>query len=39
VASVIAGAMSPEQVAANVAATTWSPTDEDLAELDRISQR
>jgi aryl-alcohol dehydrogenase-like predicted oxidoreductase len=37
VASVIAGATSPEQVAANVAATAWTPTDEDLAEIDRIT--
>jgi len=37
VASVIAGATSPEQVAANVAATAWTPTDEDMAEIDRIT--
>lgn len=37
VASVIAGATSPEQVAANVAGTAWTPTREDLAELDRIT--
>ena len=37
VASVIAGAMSPEQVAANAAAAAWSPTPDDLAELDRIT--
>ncbi len=36
VASVIAGATRPEQVAANVAAAQWVPTDEDLAELDEI---
>jgi aryl-alcohol dehydrogenase-like predicted oxidoreductase len=36
VASVIAGATRPEQVAANVAAARWVPTDEDLAELDAI---
>ena len=35
VASVIAGAMSPEQVRANVAAR-WVLTSEDLAEIDRI---
>jgi aryl-alcohol dehydrogenase-like predicted oxidoreductase len=33
VASVIAGATRPEQVAANVAAAQWVPTPEDLAEL------
>jgi aryl-alcohol dehydrogenase-like predicted oxidoreductase len=36
VASVIAGATRPEQVAANVAAAQWVPTPEDLAELDAI---
>jgi aryl-alcohol dehydrogenase-like predicted oxidoreductase len=38
---VIAGATSPEQVKANVAAAEWAPSDEDLAELDKIvpSQR
>lgn len=36
VTSVIAGATSPEQVAANVAAARWVPTPEDLAELDAI---
>ena len=36
VASVIAGATTPEQVAANVAAGAWIPTDEDLAELAAI---
>jgi aryl-alcohol dehydrogenase-like predicted oxidoreductase len=41
VASVIAGATSPEQVKANVAAAEWFPSDEDLAEIDKIvpSQR
>jgi aryl-alcohol dehydrogenase-like predicted oxidoreductase len=34
--SVIAGAMSPEQVAANVAAGEWEPTADELAELDEI---
>jgi aryl-alcohol dehydrogenase-like predicted oxidoreductase len=37
VASVIAGATSPEQVRANVAALRWQPSAEDLAELDRIA--
>jgi len=36
VASVIAGATKPEQVQANAAAMRWSPSDEDLRELDRI---
>jgi aryl-alcohol dehydrogenase-like predicted oxidoreductase len=36
VSSVIAGATSPEQVKANVAAAEWYPSDEDLAELDKI---
>jgi aryl-alcohol dehydrogenase-like predicted oxidoreductase len=37
VTSVIAGATSPEQIAANVAATGWTLGEEDLAELDRIT--
>lgn len=37
VASVIAGATKPEQVAANVAALEWQPSEDDLAELDRIA--
>ncbi len=36
VASVIAGATSPEQVAANAAAGSWIPTPEDIAELSDI---
>ncbi len=36
VASVIAGAMTPEQVRANAAAGEWEPSAEDLAELDRV---
>lgn len=36
VASVIAGATTPEQVAANVRATGWEPSEEDMAELNRI---
>jgi aryl-alcohol dehydrogenase-like predicted oxidoreductase len=39
VASVIAGATSPEQAAANVEATGWAPSDEDRAELDRATAR
>lgn len=34
VASVIAGATTPDQVRANVAAAAWTPTAEDLADLD-----
>jgi aryl-alcohol dehydrogenase-like predicted oxidoreductase len=37
VGSVIAGATKPEQVRANVAALSWKPSAEDLAELDRIA--
>jgi aryl-alcohol dehydrogenase-like predicted oxidoreductase len=37
VASVIAGATSPEQIEQNVRAADWTPTAEDLAELDRIT--
>jgi aryl-alcohol dehydrogenase-like predicted oxidoreductase len=37
VASVIAGATRPEQVEANVAALRWSPSEEDLRELDRVA--
>ncbi len=36
VASVIAGATRPEQIAANVAAGGWLPSADDLAELDAI---
>ena len=39
VASVIAGATRPEQVAANVAAGEWRPTAEDLAALDVVVPR
>ncbi len=39
VASVIAGAMSPEQVQANARAGRWRPTAADLEELDRIAPR
>jgi aryl-alcohol dehydrogenase-like predicted oxidoreductase len=35
-ASVISGAMSPEQVQANAAAGDWEPTAEELAEIDAI---
>jgi aryl-alcohol dehydrogenase-like predicted oxidoreductase len=39
VASVIAGATRPEQVAANVAAADWKLTDDELAEVDRLTGR
>lgn len=39
VASVIAGAKSPEQVRANVRAGLWEPSTDDLAELEDISGR
>jgi 1-deoxyxylulose-5-phosphate synthase len=34
---VIAGATRPEQIKANVAALEWQPSEDDLAELDRIA--
>jgi aryl-alcohol dehydrogenase-like predicted oxidoreductase len=37
VASVIAGATSPEQVRANAAAVNWSLTPQELAEIDRLT--
>lgn len=36
VSSVIAGATKPDQVRANAAAATWTPSAEDRAELERI---
>ncbi|MBM4414790.1 MAG: aldo/keto reductase [Chloroflexi bacterium] len=39
VASVIAGATSPEQVAANAAAASWRLDADELAEVDRITAR
>jgi aryl-alcohol dehydrogenase-like predicted oxidoreductase len=36
-ASVIAGAMTPEQVMANAAAANWTPSEEELAEVDAIT--
>jgi aryl-alcohol dehydrogenase-like predicted oxidoreductase len=36
VSSVIAGATKPDQVRANAAAAKWTPSDQELAELDRI---
>ena len=37
VSSVIAGAMSPEQIAINVAASEWQPSAEDLDQIDTIT--
>ena len=37
VGSVIAGATTPEQVAANVAAGGWRLSAEELAEVDRLT--
>jgi len=37
VASVIAGATTPEQVEANVRAAAWAPAREDMDEIDRIT--
>jgi aryl-alcohol dehydrogenase-like predicted oxidoreductase len=37
VASVIAGATTPEQVGANVAAGAWQPTTDDLTTLDELT--
>jgi aryl-alcohol dehydrogenase-like predicted oxidoreductase len=39
VASVIAGATSPEQVKKNVAAGNWSPSAADIAALDELTTR
>jgi aryl-alcohol dehydrogenase-like predicted oxidoreductase len=39
VASVIAGATTPEQVRANAAAGAWRPTGDDLATLDQLTKR
>jgi aryl-alcohol dehydrogenase-like predicted oxidoreductase len=39
VASVIAGATSPEQVHANAGAIAWKLTPEDLAQIDRLAPR
>jgi len=38
VASVIAGATSAAQVAANVSAATWTPSSEDRDELDKLTR-
>ncbi|HKN88488.1 MAG TPA: aldo/keto reductase, partial [Nitrospiraceae bacterium] len=39
VASVIAGATSPEQVKTNAAAARWNFTAEELTEIERLLQR
>ncbi len=39
VCTVIAGATKPEQVRANAAAAGWSLTQDEVAELDRITER
>ncbi|WP_159801533.1 aldo/keto reductase [Arthrobacter zhaoguopingii] len=39
VSSIIAGATTPEQVAQNAAAASWTPSPSDLEELDRIFPR
>jgi aryl-alcohol dehydrogenase-like predicted oxidoreductase len=39
VSSVIAGATKPEQVRANVAAARWTPSEQDLAELEEALNR
>jgi aryl-alcohol dehydrogenase-like predicted oxidoreductase len=37
IASVIAGATTPDQIEQNIRAADWAPSAEDLAELDRIA--
>jgi aryl-alcohol dehydrogenase-like predicted oxidoreductase len=37
VSSVIAGAMTPEQIEANIAAASWALSEADLKEIDRIT--
>jgi aryl-alcohol dehydrogenase-like predicted oxidoreductase len=39
ISSVIAGATSPEQIEQNVAAANWELTAEDLAEIDRLTNK
>jgi aryl-alcohol dehydrogenase-like predicted oxidoreductase len=39
VASIIAGATSPEQVRANAAAMTWRLTDAEVVEIDRLTAK
>src|SRR5690606_15227737 len=38
VASIIAGATKPEQLEVNVNAAGWKLSDEDMAEIDRITE-
>ena len=38
-ASVIAGATTPEQVRANVAAAGWKLSDDEMAEVDTLARR
>jgi aryl-alcohol dehydrogenase-like predicted oxidoreductase len=39
VASIIAGATKPEQIEANVKATGWTLTADEMAEIDRLTAR
>jgi aryl-alcohol dehydrogenase-like predicted oxidoreductase len=39
VASVIAGATKPEQIEANVRATGWKLTPDEMAEIDKLTAR
>ena len=39
VASIIAGATKPEQIEANVKATGWTLTADDMAEIDKLTAR
>jgi aryl-alcohol dehydrogenase-like predicted oxidoreductase len=39
VSTVIAGATKPDQVRGNVAAARWTPSEADLAELERVLNR
>jgi aryl-alcohol dehydrogenase-like predicted oxidoreductase len=39
VSSVIAGATKPEQVRSNVAAARWTPSENDMAELEELQNR
>jgi aryl-alcohol dehydrogenase-like predicted oxidoreductase len=38
VSSVIAGATKPEQIEANIKATGWKLSSDDLAEIDRLTK-
>ena len=39
IASIIAGATSPEQLEANVKAASWLLSPDELAEIDKITER